>query len=288
MKNKSITLLLMNTENTKLKVVAAIQARLSSSRLPKKVLRRISGRTVIEWIKERLSFCRELDQIVLSTVATNTNDPLAELAEALKLPCYRGSEYDLIERIYNTALCFKADAIVRITADAPLVDPGIVDQLVRLYRQNFAQTDYVCNIFPPTYPDGLDVEVISFETLERLNKEVNDPLYREWITTTVLEHPEKYRILNVAAEENLSHLRLTLDYPEDLDLIKIIFKTLHRENEVFVFKDILSLLKKEPELIKLNEKWADKTIINNIRSQAFYQKKLSLTNKKYAQQRNFE
>jgi spore coat polysaccharide biosynthesis protein SpsF (cytidylyltransferase family) len=263
-----------NYKLNKLRIVAAIQARMGSTRLTDKVLKKISGRTIIEWIKYRLSFSKELDQLVLATVATKENDPLVRLADEIGLAYYRGSEYDLIERIYNTALCFGADAVVRITADAPLVDPEIVDNLVRLYRQRAAEIDYVCNIFPPTYPDGLDIELISFGTLQRLNKEVNNPLYREWITTTVLEHPQNYRILNVANSSDQSHLRLTLDYPEDLALIEIIFKRLHRENKVFLFKDILTLLDKEPALLRINEKWIDRTIVNNIRSRAFHQEKL--------------
>lgn len=255
--------------NTKLKVVAVIQARMGSTRLPKKALRKIKGKTLIEWIKYRLSFCDKIDQIVLATADTPENDPLEDLARNIDLEYYRGSEKDLVSRLFETAKKFNADAIVRITGDCPLVDPDIVDKLVSEYIKK-PELDYVCNVLPPTFPDGMDVEVISFVALKRLNDEVKDPLYREWITTTLMENPDKYKILNIPYKKNLSYLRLTVDYSEDFELTEIIFNKLHKEREVFTMEDILKLFKKEPDLIKINEKLVDKTILNNIRGAEFY------------------
>ena len=258
--------------NSKLKIVAVIQARLGSKRLPGKVLKKILGRTLIEWIYYRLSFCKEIGQIVLSTADTAENDKLAGHAKKIGLAYFRGSETDLVSRLYNTARKFSADAIVKITGDCPLVDPKLVDSLIRKYRKN-REVDYVCNVFPPTYPDGMDIEIISFRALERLNKEIKDALHREWITTTIMENPDKYKVLNVRYKKNISYLRLTVDYPEDFRLVEIIFKKLHRERKAFTLQDILKLFKKKPSLISINEKWVDKTVINNIRSGEFHRLK---------------
>jgi spore coat polysaccharide biosynthesis protein SpsF len=259
-----------NMSEPGLKVVGIIQARMGSTRLPNKALRKIKDKTLIEWIKYRLSFCNKIDQIVLATADTPENDPLEDLARNIDLEYYRGSEKDLVSRLFETAKKFNADAIVRITGDCPLVDPAIVDKLVSEYRKRPDELDYVCNVLPPTFPDGMDVEVISFAALKRLNDEVADPLYREWITTTLMENPDKYKILNIPYKNNLSYLRLTVDYPEDFELTEIIFNKLHKEREVFTMKDILKLFKKDPDLIKINEKWVDKTILNNIRGAEFH------------------
>lgn len=257
-------------ENSNKKIVAIIQARMGSTRLEKKALKEIMGRTLIEWINYRLGFCKEIDQIVLSTAETPENDPLAEAAEKLGIPVFRGSEKDLISRLLGTAKEFSAQAIVRITGDCPLVDPALVDKLVREYQNN-PELDYVCNIFPPTFPDGLDIEVISLPALEKLDKEVKDELRREWLTTTILENPDKFKILNIPCEKgNLSALRLTVDYSEDFELARIIFEELHQDERIFGFDEILELFGKKPELISINEKWVDKTIVDNFRSNEFY------------------
>ena len=261
-------------QNTKLKIVAVIQARMGSTRLPQKAIKKILGKTLIEWAKYRLQFCETVDQIVLSTADTEDNDVLAEHAKKIGLEYYRGSEKDLVSRLLETARNFSADAIVRITGDCPLVDSKILDSLVDKYLENPKNIDYVCNILPPTYPDGMDVEIISSEILEKLDKEVKDQLYREWITTTIMENPDRFKILNFPYKKNISDLRLTVDYPEDFELTEKIFENLHQEGNSFYLEDILEFLKKNPELVKINEKWADKGIANNYRSAEFHRLKL--------------
>lgn len=259
-------------DNTKLKIVAVIQARLGSTRLPGKALKKILDKTLIEWIAYRLSFCREVDQIVLSTADNEENSPLVDLAKSIGLKYFCGSEDDLVSRIYNTAKRFSADAIVRVTGDCPLVDPRIVDSLVIKFRQQ-SSLEYITNILPPTFPDGLDVEVISFKALKRLDREVKDKLRREWITTTIMENPGNFKTLNIKNKKDLSGLRLTVDYPKDFELVKRIFFKLHRPEKIFVLADILKLLNQEPMLSKINEKHVDKHIFNNIRSGEFHKLK---------------
>jgi len=255
------------------KVVAVIQVRMGSTRLPKKALMKIHGKTAIEWIQYRLSFCDEVDQVVLSTSDTLENDPLETLANELGMEYYRGSEADLVDRMYRTAKKFHADAIVRITADCPLVDPDIVDELVRVYRENSDGVDHVTNIFPPTYPDGLDVEVMPLSTLARLHREVTNPLYREWICTTIMEHPDEYTILNRPYVKNISDIRMTLDFPEDLTLIEEIFVALHTEGSIFGLREILDLFEKDPRLVEINRQRVDQGILDNIRSAEFHELK---------------
>ena len=257
-------------DNTRKKVVAVIQVRMGSTRLLQKVLLDISGKTAIEWIKYRLSFCKEIDKVVVSTSDSAENDPIEEITKDLDLEFYRGSEHDLVDRMYQTAKKFSADAIVRVTADCPLVDPSIVDGLVKKYRENPNDVDHVTNIFPPTYPDGMDVEVMPFRILEKLNQEVKDKLYREWLTITIMENPDNFDIINVPLDKNLSYLRLTVDYQEDLDLVTKIFEKIHKEGKVFGLNDILDLLRKEPELIEINKNRVDQGILNSIRSAEFH------------------
>lgn len=256
--------------NIKPKIVAVIQARMGSTRLPKKAIKTILDKTLIEWAKYRLEFSKNVDKIVLSTADTKDNDILAVHAEEIDLEYYRGNETDLVSRLLETARKFSADAIVRITGDCPLVDPKMVDSLVGKYLEDPKNIDYVCNILPPTYPDGMDIEVISLVALEKLDKEVKDKLYREWLTTTIMENPDKYKIINVPYEKNISDLRLTVDYPEDFELTEKIFSSLHKEGEIFFMEDILELFKKEPGLIEINKNRVDQGIINNIRSAEFH------------------
>jgi spore coat polysaccharide biosynthesis protein SpsF (cytidylyltransferase family) len=122
----------------------------------------------------------------------------------------------------------------------------------------------------------MDIEIISFRALARLNKEIKDGLHREWITTSIMENPKKYKILNIPYKKDLSHLRLTVDYPEDLKLAEAVFKKLHKEGKVFTMEDILKLFEEEPLLAAINGKWVDRTIVNNIRSAAFQEEKNKL------------
>ncbi len=266
--------------STEKNVVAVIQARMGSTRLPGKALHEIMGLTLIEWIRYRLSFCKEINGVVFGTADNAANDPLAALADRIALPMFRGSETDLIARLLNTARAFHADAIVRITGDCPLVDPTIVDRLVARYRESPDALDYVTNVFPPTFPDGMDVEVLPLATLERLDREVTDPLYREWITTTILKHPDAYRIANIADTGNHTNLRLTVDYLEDMALVEAIISRLHVPGKVFTLTDILALFEREPALVDINRMHVDGAIVDNIRSAHFHQ----LTKKNKSQQ----
>lgn len=246
---------------------------MGSVRLKNKVLRKIRGRTLIEHIFSRLRRARELDGIVLSTSLQEDNDVLAKYAENIGLKYYRGDETDLVSRFYNTARKFKADAVVRITGDCPLVDPRLADKMVKIYRENHGKIDFMTNVFPPTFPDGLDIDILPILTLKRLNSELKNPLHREWLTAYIMENPEKFRIRNLKNSVNLSSVRLTVDYPEDLILVGEIFKALGEKND-FTADDIVKFLKENPHISKINANRIDKTIIGNIRSGVYHKLKL--------------
>jgi len=255
---------------TKLRVVGAIQARMGSSRLPGKALLPIRGRSAIEWIAERLGHCRELETVVVSTSVEYENDAIADLAAQIRLGCVRGSETDLVQRLALTAAVTGADALVRITADCPLVDPQLVDDVVLTWRRSRGDLEYVCNVFPPTFPDGLDVELLSRDVLERLDREVADPFFRESLTAYIREHSGTFRVANLPYAEDLSRLRWTLDYPEDLAFVEAVLQELRPERDGSAMRDVLALLERRPELRELNRHREDTVVIRGIRGAAYH------------------
>lgn len=263
---------LSNFHSKKLRIVACIQARMGSKRLKRKALLKISNRTLTENISRRLKTAREIDDIVLATSLKKENDILIKHAQDIGLKYYRGSEEDLVSRLYETAQKFKADALVRICGCCPLVDPELVDKAVKIYRKNYQNIDFLTNCFPPTFPDGLDIDILPFSTLKKIHTEVKKPLYREWFPSYIMENPKKFRIYNLKNSLNLSSIRWTVDYPEDLVLIRKIFKALDRKNRIFSMKDVLNFLKKNPQISKINEKRIDMVIVRNIRSREYHSK----------------
>lgn len=260
----------MKSKKNKLKITVCMQARMGSKRLPKKALLKIGGKTIINTIFDRLKSCREIDNIILSTSLTKENDILIKHADEIGLKHYRGSESDLISRHLGAVLETNADAFVKITGDCPLADPKLIDQMVKVYRDNYKKIDLMTNCFPPTYPDGLDIDIIPRSVLEKLDKEIRSPFYREYFVSYIMENPKKFKIYNLKNSADYSFLRWTLDYPEDMVFIKKIFKALGQNNKIFCAKDILEFLKKNPELKKINEKRIDKVIVRNIRSGVYH------------------
>jgi len=262
--------ILKNNPKRKLKVIACIQARMGSRRLKKKALLKISGKSLIENMLLRLKAAKEIDDIVLATVNSKENDILAKHAEKIGLKYYRGEENDLISRHHETAKKFGADALLLITADCPLLDPKIADRLAKIYRKNYKKFDFFTNSFPPTFPHGLDIDIVPVLTFERLNNEIKNPFYRECYGAYIMENPEKFRIYNLKNSINLSQIRLTVDYLEDLILARKIFNALNKKNKVFVMKDILKFLKKNPQILEINKKRIDMVIARNIRSGEYH------------------
>lgn len=233
-------------------VVGVVQVRMGSSRLPGKVMAEIEGRPMTWHIVSRLRHARLLRNVVIAVPDGERDEPIRCMARDESIPYFAGSEADLIDRIYKTAVRFRADAIVRITGDCPLVDPDVVDLLVKTYLDRAEELDYVTNARPPTFPHGLDAEVYPIATLQRLWHEIKDPLYREWFPVYVWEHEDELRMYNVEHSENLSHLRWTVDYEEDLAFVRQVYNRLYADGRVFRMMDVLQLLEIEPDLVFIN------------------------------------
>ena len=232
-----------------MKVVAIVQARLGSVRLPKKVLKPITGKPMIELLLKRLSKSKELSDIVVATSNRTENDELESLIETLDFKCTRGSEHDVLSRFYESAKSCQADVVVRITGDCPLVDPELVDKCVREYIKN--DIDYFSNIDPVTYPDGLDIEVFSFECLKRAYQDASSKYDREHVTTYI-RNSEAFMKSSIQNSTDLSEERWSVDEPEDLELIRNIFEYF-APDIYFSWNRVSELITSKPELFKINE-----------------------------------
>lgn len=241
----------MNKLNKK-KIIAIIQARTTSTRLPNKVLMDIEGRPMLFRVIERVKAVRKLDDIVLAIPDSKENDSLEEFCRKNNLKYFRGSENDVLRRYYEAAKNFQADIVVRITSDCPLVDPEVIDLAIEKHLNSSA--DYTSSILERTFPRGLDTEVFNYKTLEKAFEEAKEPHQREHVTPYIYEHPEIFELQNVLAEKEISwpDLRLTVDTKEDMELIREIYKRLYKSGKIFLTKEVVDLLNNSPELIKIN------------------------------------
>jgi spore coat polysaccharide biosynthesis protein SpsF len=234
-----------------MKTAAIIQARMGSSRLPGKILMDIAGQPMLWHVIERIKCCKEVDQIILATTKTDEDIKAVNVAEKCGIQSYRGSEEDVLKRFYETATKYEIDVIVRITADCPLIDPKIVDTLVKYYKQN--NLDYAGLGNPNPCPDGLDAEVFSLEALTKSNNEALLASEKEHVTPFIKKNVDKFKIGYLYHNSfDLSHLRWTVDEKQDLIFVSEVYKKLYHEKNIFLTKDILALLNKEPELLKIN------------------------------------
>ena len=235
------------------KVLAILQARTSSSRLPGKVLMQILGRPMLALQLERLRRCRKIDHLVVATSDHPSDDVLAALCADLGLPVCRGSLDDVLSRFAGAAQPYAPDVVVRLTGDCPLADPQLIDEVIENFLS--ADYDYLSNCAPATYPDGLDVEVFSYRALLEAETEAVLPSHREHVTPFIRRQPERFRVGNLAAEGDCSHLRWTVDEPEDFVFVSEIYERLYPQKPDFSSLDILALLKAHPELQNMNARF---------------------------------
>lgn len=233
-----------------MRVVALVQARMGSTRLPGKVLKPIVGKPMIGLLLSRLSQSRELDEIVVATSEDPINDKLQETIESLGYRCTRGSEKDVLKRFYESAKFVAADIIVRITGDCPLIDPILVDQFINGFKDS--NGDYFSNTNPVTYPDGLDIEVMSFEAIQRANNETDSEFDREHVTPYI-RNSDNFLQSSMQNAEDLSYLRWTVDEPEDLVVVNNVFEYFS-PNIHFNWHQVLELQKLKPELFLDNQR----------------------------------
>jgi glutamate-1-semialdehyde 2,1-aminomutase len=231
------------------KVIAIIQARMGSTRLPGKVLKKINGKALIEFLFQRLSQSKKIDKIILATSENVENDSLANLVEKLGYDVFRGSENDVLGRYYNAAKQYQHKAIVRITGDCPIIDPALVDEVISIYEQE--KVDYVSNTNPPTYPDGLDTEVFSFEALKIAHDQAKKPFDREHVTPFIKTH-HRFSRKNLTNKMDHSDERWTVDDPEDFTVIENILNHFI-PNLDFSWEDVLKLKHSNPDYFTANQ-----------------------------------
>ncbi len=247
----------MNKPN---KTVAIIQARMSSSRLPGKVLRDIGGQSMLERMLTRVRRAKKIDLVAVATTTDPSDDAVADFCRTHHVRFFRGSLQDVLDRYYQAALHFKAGTVVRLTADCPLIDPAVIDHTIEQFR--LADVDFAANRLPPpwhrTYPIGMDTEVCSFSALERAWREAQAPYEREHVMPYLYDAPGRFRTLLVNTEPDYGHLRWTVDTQQDLEVVQRVYSFFEGRDD-FTYSDLLDLFARHPELQAMNASVRHKT-----------------------------
>jgi spore coat polysaccharide biosynthesis protein SpsF (cytidylyltransferase family) len=236
--------------SVKIKVLAIIQARTGSTRLPGKVLNEIEGKTVLEHVVQRVRAARLVNEVIVATTINKDDLAIVKLCAELGVRIFCGSENDVLDRFYQAARLYEAEHIVRITSDCPLMDPAIIDQVIALHLQDKA--DYTSNVLKETFPDGEDIEVMTFTALKKAWLNARLTSEREHVTPFIINNPKLFKYAVLEYKENLSAKRWTLDNQEDLLFIKEVYRRLYRSDKLFGMEEVMKVLKAEPELEKLN------------------------------------
>ena len=236
----------------KKQILAVIQARMNSTRLPGKVLKKIGNLTCIEILLKRLSKSKLIDQIIVVTSTNQHDDILYDKLSKIGVDCFRGDETNVYKRFHDVVKNSEASVVVRITADCPLIDPRVIEKVINYFHASYKKYDYVSNILEPSYPIGLHTELFSIDALEKANNNSIDPIEREHVTPYIYRNPDFFELGSVVFEENFSNHRWTIDYPEDFVLIRKIIEELYPLKDDFDMFDIISFLETKPELMLIN------------------------------------
>lgn len=233
-------------------IAAIIQARMGSTRLPSKTLMTLEDETLLGHLILRVQASVHIDDIIIATTDKARDNVIADFAVKRRIKLFRGSEDDVLDRFYKAAVRYDIEHIVRVTPDCPMLDPKITDLVISHYMKG--NHDYVSNIIPPTYPDGLDTEIFSFNALEKAWKEAKLPFEREHVTEYIIHNPKLFRLFSVKNKgEDLSGMRWTVDTKEDFEFAKQVFAKLYSPQNIFHMHDILKLLEESPYLININK-----------------------------------
>jgi spore coat polysaccharide biosynthesis protein SpsF len=240
-----------------MKLLVVVQARTSSTRLPQKVLLPLAGKPLLERMLERVQAARTPFDVCVATTTDAGDDPVARLAARMGVACVRGHPTDLLDRHIEAARQTDADAVAKIPSDCPLIDPAVIDLVLRAFLED-TSFDYVSNLHPATWPDGYDVEVMTRAALETAHREATRPHEREHTTPFLWDHPERFRLRNVVWERDLQRThRLTIDYREDYEVIRAVFEALHREGAPpFGLDEIVAYLEAHSDVFRLNQRYA--------------------------------
>ena len=241
-----------------IRVVAIIQARMGSNRLPGKVFEDLAGQPMLARVIDRTGKAETIDEVIVATTTRPEDDVIEQMCRIRRIHCFRGSNDDVLDRYYQTAVAFGADAVVRITSDCPLIEPDIIDRIVKGFL-NCSGADYISNTLERTYPRGLDVEVFSFAVLKQAWEEDDNPTWREHVTPYIQRHSGRFRVFNAASELDYSHMRWTVDTREDLVFIRRIYD--YFQTDSFHWEDVLGLLRSQPDLLDINRNIQQKVVL---------------------------
>jgi spore coat polysaccharide biosynthesis protein SpsF len=234
-----------------LRTVAIIQARMGSSRLRGKVLADIAGKTMLQRVIERVAAARGVDKIVVATTNAREDDILVErLNNQATCEVFRGSVDDVLSRFFECAKLHRAEIVVRVTADDPLKDPQIIDKAISLLKAD-PTLDYCSNTIEPSYPEGLDIEVIRFSSLERAHVDAQLASDREHVTPYIWKHPDLFNVLNFKSDRDLSDWRWTVDKPEDIEFMRRVFEEF-RDYPLVPYQDVIAWLDLNPQIRLIN------------------------------------
>lgn len=235
-------------------ILAILQARVSSTRLPNKVIKPILEVPMLLRQVERIRRSRMIDRLLIATSSDPSDDVLGRLCAENDLECFRGSLDDVLDRFYQGAKPLNPDHVVRLTGDCPLSDPQLIDEVIKFHLDG--DLDYTSNALEPTFPDGLDIEVLRFQCLKQAWEAAVLPSQREHVTLFIYQNQGLFKIGRFKGKIDLSHLRWTVDEPLDFELVTKIYEHLYRDNPAFTSQDILNLLEKYPELKTYNTRFS--------------------------------
>jgi spore coat polysaccharide biosynthesis protein SpsF len=229
---------------------------MGSTRLPGKIMLPLAEKPLILRMYERVAKSNYVGKIIVAITKEPEDDGLLKICKQNNIETYRGNTLDLLDRHYQAAKKYQAEVVLKIPSDCPLIDPQIIDKVILYYINNKDKYDFVSNLHPPSYPDGNDVEIMSFKTIENAWINAKKDFEREHTTPYIWENPDKFRIGNVVWDTRLDYSmthRFTIDYKEDYEFIKRVYDELYEKNNKFSLNDILELLEKKPEIKKINQ-----------------------------------
>jgi len=244
----------------KKKIVAIIQARMTSSRLPGKVLAQLGHLPVLSWMLLRTRRAKLIDQVMVATTTDPSDDDIVALCEECGSEVYRGSMHDVLDRYYQAAVQAQADVVVRLTADCPFIDPQMLDDNIHTFLSAEPPLDFAANRLPldRTVPIGLDTEICTFQALETAWSEPSDPHHREHVMPYFYENPQRFNILHIRHQPDYGHMRWTVDTPEDLDFLRAVVRYFPNRDD-FSWREVLTILEIHPELARINANIHHKT-----------------------------
>jgi len=232
-----------------MKVDAIIQARMGSTRLPGKVMMKLNGLSLLQCLFEQIGYSQQLDSKILATTVNSEDDVIEDFANVNSIQVFRGNSLDVLDRYYQCAKHFSIEHIVRITSDCPLIDPLIVDRTIHFYKNN--KYDYVNNFHKKTFPSGTEVEVFSFDTLEKTWKNATKLSEREHVTPYVYNNPAIFSIGYIEHSKNISDLHWAVDRIQDLDMVRAIYHKINKKP--ILLEDILRVIEEEPSILEINK-----------------------------------